>query len=447
MSEILRSELRLLYREPAAWIVLIVLALLGGFAVHYAGTVTAEQRAAQDVHVEAVAERLAAIERPVWAQHGEAPVVMPVEPTAILALGRLRLDPNYSQVSFWNNRNSLFDRYQTASPIALDAGGFDLTFLTALLVPLLIIALGYGVIASDRDNGRLRLAMSGGESASSLAGRRILLRALLIAFPVTLAAVIGAWTAGVSGSQWGSVALWIGIAWAYMAFWWALVALANTMSARAETIGVGLIVAWTLLVLVIPALSTALASSLYPPPSAIANIADTRRAEIDARSQISDEYRSYMHEHPELVPPEEEDAFLQRVTMGRRIVDRETAATAQAFAEAESAQHRVVGWAEYLTPSLAFQRIASDLAGTGDARHRAFRAQAEDFRLAFQAQLAEWALTDTRLDDADVADLDQFRFREPAFGGLAIPAAFWLLVTLLLGIAAIRRLARLSPVL
>ncbi|GEM_PF-4594849 len=445
MSELLRGEWRLLYRDPAAWIVLVVLAVLAGFAIHNAAAVTAEQREAQDLHVEQVAERLAEIERPVWAQHAEAPVVMPVEPTAVLALGRLRLDPNYSQVSFWIDRDTLFARYQTASPIALDAGSFDLTFLTALLVPLLIIALGYGVIASDRDNGRLRLAMSGGAPASSLAIRRIALRALTIALPVTAAAPIGAWSAGVSGEQWGAVAAWIGIAWGYMAFWWVLVGLANTIRARAEAIGVGLIVAWTFLVLVIPALSTALASSLYPPPSALANIAEARQSQIEARSRIGEEYREYMHDHPELVEPEEEDLFLRRVTMGRRIVDRETAPAAEAFAKASRAQRRVVGWAEFLTPSLAFQRIAGDLAGTGETRHRAFREQAEEFRMEFQAEQAQWALTDRRLDDADIAALDRFRFREPALGGLVIPFVFWLFVALLAGLAARRRFGRLSP--
>ena len=139
------------------------------------------------------------------------PIVLPPGPLAAFAAGQTDLQPYRTNATLFRRADSLFAFYQLQSPLSLLAGRFDLAFVITYLLPLLVIALSYNMIAMERERGTLALALAQPVTLRSLLRRKIAVRALLAAGAVV--AICGAaLLASGNGGQITRFSLWLAVA-------------------------------------------------------------------------------------------------------------------------------------------------------------------------------------------------------------------------------------------
>jgi ABC-2 type transport system permease protein len=234
--------------------------------------------------------------------------------TPILAdfsIGRSNIEPSTATVRMRHRSDTLFRNYQFDNPEALVRGRFDLSFVAIVIAPLLLIALSYGIFASDRDRGTAALVLAQAGSPLALLAARAFNRLVLVAAPLIGAGAM-LWAFGPNPDErLPSVLLWLGAALLGLCFWQAVILFINSLRVGAETAALSSVALWLLLVFAAPAVINASAQAMFPPPSRITQIVEARAAEIEATGV-------YQNDHPELAA----DTTLPLAEQYRRTVER-----------------------------------------------------------------------------------------------------------------------------
>lgn len=446
-ATVIGQDLRLLSRDGLALAVLAALFAALVFAVMSAREIAGAHAAGLAQEEAAIWQRQAELEGPVGPTQIRRPATLEPSPLSVLSLGRTRLDPAQAEVSFFARLDLMFRDYQIASPFALHAGAFDLSFVVVVIAPLLMIALGAGMVLSDHDSARLRMMMASQASPATILLARTLLRAGIIIVPIVAAAVIAAHLPA-GRPPLADLALWIGAALIYLALWQAVIAFANTLRVRADAASVGLIAMWAVWIFLIPAVTSATAAALHPPPSRAALVAQLRAAEAQGRESAPEDLIRFMHDHPELQAQGEAEIadWMRSNAMIRMRVEQALAGPAQAFETALQSQDAIARLAEFATPALAANRALADTAGTEEARHRAFRRQTQAFKADLQGMLTNAALGARSFTRAEADAAPRFAMDESAVPRNAWSMWFWLGIGALLFAWTARRAGRIMPI-
>ena len=94
------------------------------------------------------------------------PAVLPPSSLADFAVGHADLHPASAEISTWRNLSSVFGRYQFDNPTTLSSSSFDVAMVVILLMPLLMIAVSFDVLASERMRGSLAMVLGGTVAAT-----------------------------------------------------------------------------------------------------------------------------------------------------------------------------------------------------------------------------------------------------------------------------------------
>lgn len=384
--------------------------------------------------------------------NAEGLLTLPPAPLADIASGRADLDPRVAKASTFRKRHELFRHYEIDSPLALALGRFDLAFVVQTLLPLLVIALGYGLFAEERERGLDRLLAIQQVPAGRLLAARLLARSALILIPLGVAfASLQEYGASMmlDAPQRPLRLLWaFGLIVGYLAFWWALVAWVGTWRLREGQTLLTLLAAWVFLVLAIPALAGLLSRELHPPPSRFELIAAARSHEIDGIKRGQALLGDYAHDHPDLDPAAAADlpSWAGNLFLTSRLVDAAVAPVASRFDTALAAQATLVERWQFSTPALMLQRGLISAAGTDERRRTAFFRQAHDYLHVFRERSGRMMLDGQRLNGDRLRALPKFAFTEQdsaeVWPSVRTPlAVLWLLAAILL-LLAFRRAGR-----
>jgi len=368
------------------------------------------------------------------------PLILPAAPLLDLTIGRADLEPSLGAAGFFSRADTLFTNYELEGPLALANGRFDLAFVTVWLAPLLVIALGLSIASADRDSGQLRQQGAAPVGLRRVALGRAALRWGLVFVPVAIVAIGTALAAPPAPEKGVRLVLWLAVAGGYLLLWQAAILFASTLRVRQEALGAGLLMLWAMVVLVVPAFGSATAQALHPPPSRFTLIAEARAAEVAARQNAPELLNKYMHDHPELLGggSAEVESWVKTAAMTGRQVEAAIGPMLARFEQARERQRDVARSFELLSPALLAHRLLADAAGTGEARHAAFRQAATDFHREVKAKLTGAGLTGRKLRGAEVEALGTPARAEsaPAWA----PPLLLLLAALALALAAARRL-------
>lgn len=377
--------------------------------------------------------------------NAEGAIVLPPAPLADLASGRSDLDPRVARASTFTKQHELFQHYEIDSPIQLAMGRFDLAFVLQTLLPLLVIALGYGLFAEERERGLDRVLAVQQAPPRRLLAARLLARATLVGLPLLVGLLLlqGFGASAVDSPLRGprllaALALIAG----YLAFWWGLVAWVATWRLREGQTLLVLLATWVILVLAIPATAGLLARELHPPPSRFELIAAARSHEIAGIRRGEALIGEYVHDHPELDREAGADlpSWASNLFLTSRLVDEAVAPVSAAFDAALTAQGRLVERWQFATPALMFQRGLITAAGTDEQRRAAFIEQARTYLRSFRDETGRMMMAGQRLDAQALAQLPVFSFTEPTHSqtlrALRWPLlGLWSLAALLLALA------------
>ena len=454
LGTVLRHEWRLLRADRAVVVVLVLFIALAAYALATGERRASAHRSALERVAEAgrrtVAElrqqavdaerRLAApSDGPpeygprdpefVLAATRQRNVVLPPSPHEALAVGRTDLYPDvysvmtletainpYPQALPSKGAGLIFGRAieNVTSPRKLLVGPFDLLFLMVYGYPLLIIALTYNLLATEREEGTLALVLAQPIRLRTLVAAKIALRGALIVGLALLCPAIGiaAATGFAAPGDGTRLLLWTATVVLYGACWLALAAWVNASGRGSAHNAMVLAALWIVLVVVLPSALTLAATELHPVPPRIELVEAARRARNEARVTANEEAlrRQFLERHRDRIHDQASiyvamttivepapvgnpllDGFLARhpklagdrrftqmslyyllLAAQEEAVERRTEAVRGRIADSLDSRRAFLDRWAWLAPASLVQRVLRDAAGTGEARYRRF---------------------------------------------------------------------------
>jgi len=376
---------------------------------------------------------------------GAAAVIAP-RPLAWLATGESDVAPSTAKITL-TNRSSLFDHDEIVAPDKLALGNLDPAFVMVFLIPLLVLALGFDLVAIERERGTLRMLRAAPVSLPMIIVGKAVARGIFVgAFalvPLTLSILVFVPSLGLLSPF--SLTIVVVSLLAYIAFWLGIVALFNTWRLPSSTLAIVSVAFWVLFTLFWPGVVKTAVSAAWPAPSRVAAIVELRAEKVAIEKQSEEILSAYLRDHPELAP-KTTDEWQRGFILVQEQLDQRLAPTLTRFLERRAAQTRALETANVLSPPSLFDGILTSIAGTDRASHDQFVAQATAFQSSWFALNKEWTLQQKKLTPNDVRGLPSFQF-EPARGvGIAaVSMAKLLFVACIAWIVALARARRADP--
>jgi ABC-type transport system involved in multi-copper enzyme maturation permease subunit len=394
MLRLLKHDLRLLLRDRLALLVLAIGLAVTGLAVANGARWIDHLEDSRSAFLQRTkaeqAEYRAKFAGPEWTDvdSADAPYTtkrsfaFPLPVLADFTIGRSDIEPAMAEVRMGYRVDTLFRNYQIDNPERLQRGRIDLSFVAIVVAPLLLIALGYGMLASDRDSGTLRLIAAQAGGVGRLIAARSINRLALVLAPLLLGAAVLLLTGPSDPARTGAALLWLGAALAGIAFWWAVILLVNALRVTAETSAFILIAAWILLVFAAPPLINSAAQALNPPPSRMAQIVESRRAEQQATETYKNDHGTDGLE--ELQRVKDVIAQYQRISTAH---DRAIRPLNDAFERQRAAQQQAVRQAQWLSPPMTVSNTLAQIAGTDSEAYAGLKNAAFAYLADYQEAL------------------------------------------------------------
>ena len=362
-----------------------------------------------------------------------------------------------------------------AARASAELGGFeDLTSALAyqLFLPLLLIAIGHGLLTREREENTLAPLLAQGVTGIQLyAGKWIALAGLSLVLLLPLAGVCAA-AIGQGAAALAAAAV-LMLYTLYLLVWCSLILLVSSR-VRARSLALGILTLfWLASALIVPRLAVESARSAIPAPGKIETdlnmqaelraVGDGHNADTPAFQQLkADLLAQYDVTRPEDLPVNFRGIVAQTAEAGLTAVMNRHAEQRMALEAAQARSVAAFGW---LSPVVAVAAGSRALAGTDLATHHRFLRAAEAVRFDFvqglnRAHTERLAYLDdiNRNVDAEAsrrariaADnwnvLDEFSFRPAAatarLARASAPAAMlcvWLLLLSAMGILAVCRM-------
>lgn len=458
---------RVLWRDGRLPVALALIALLGMLSIALGA-----QRAAESERDRIAAE---AVDRDTFANQGAR------NPHSVAHFSRFAfrplsatatLDPGigaYAGSAVWMEAHYQDPANLRTAEDRVDLGRFaelSLAWLVQVLLPLLVIALGFDALAGERERGTWTLSLGSGATPGALVrGKALALvqvfgGALLGLLVLQIVASIALFDIPI-GELAARALTWVFANAVYLGVWIALTLAASLALSSTRATLVTLLAGWALLVLIVPRLAATLADTVAPAPTPAAFAADIRR-DLDegidghdpagARRAAFEQQvlAQYGKQTVEELPVSFAGLSLQESEdYGNRVFDRHHGQLAERY----RAQEHWRRAAAVLSPLPVLQHLSMAAAGTDIAHHIDFIAQAERKRREIVLVLNQDMIDKGAGQDFDyLADpalwrrtpefdyaLPSFARQAPRYAIDALILLLWLGLATLLLRAAIRR--------
>ncbi len=365
------------------------------------------------------------------------PATIPPGSLGDFAVGDADLQPASAEISPWRDLTSTFGRYQFDNPTTLSMGAFDVAFVIILLMPILMIAVSFDVLAKERSQGSLPVVLTSPISISSLVWTRLLYRNGLIWLMATGMMVFLAIVNDPGGDRFEKFGLWLGFSLVYAFFWLGLIAfcVARFRSAMG-TLG-AMLGCWLLLVVLIPATVTTAADALYPTPSRLALLSEIREMKGTANREVDEMTDGFLLDHPDLsVGDENLPSYFRAAFLSNVLIREATKPIVDEYDSARAGREQTIRWAQHLSPSIIARRALMITAGADLARQHRFQAQVRDSLADLADVVGPAVVSRNRITLTTFDQLKPFEFEEVTVRQIAIgliwPAGYLLIVSILL---------------
>lgn len=454
---IIRHDWRNLRADRTVWAIAAIMLVSVGYGVYngvawerFQRGVLAQVSAEERQRYDALRSGPGAAADTVGRRSGLRYATLPPGPLAVLGIGQSDLYPYYFKVST-AGKDTFLNNDEIENPVHLLSGRFDAAFVMLYLYPLVILALSYNLISSEKEAGTLSLALS-----QPIALGRIVLGKALLRFSLVVAlaaglALAGAALGGVNLTDYDSLArlaLWSAVVATYGLFWFALAVAVNAFGASSTTNAMALSGAWLALVLVIPSVLNVFAKVTHPVPSRVELVNALRTASRDATAEGSALLARYFEDHPDLVTANEAEIATASATSFavQEEVDRRVQPVLDEFNTQLDAQQTLLDRYRYLSPAILAQSALHDISGTSPARYKHFLKLTDRFHDDWKAWFTPRVIQRARIGPAEIGLIPSFQFEEENLGDIARHggiALFGLMLSAaIVGIAAFAALRR-----
>ena len=368
---------------------------------------------------------------------GEAPPALrPALGGLVLSVRQFTMLPHDIRVSV-DSRHLDARRSDVLTNPLLDSIGMpDFAVVVALLLPLSIIGLSYGLVQEAREQGVWRAVCAQSEAPWRVLWAGLLLRLLAVLGLALLASLLAfALDPGASAALFG---LWMLAVAAYCLIWIALAGVFNLLRVSAAACALGLLAVWLLTSFAVPAGLYRLAQAQEPAPSRLQAVIDIRGIQHQAEVHMEELLENWYSLNPEH-RPQSIDTHAWPVSFIPRFLeqDGEMVPLMTGFDHARSRRMEAIEPATWLSPGLALVLAGDRLAGADAAHHARYVEEVDRFEerwrdLLVPAVMSYRGLTGTDVDLLPEFDPEQLRHASGVAGLLAcLGSAAGLLVALL----------------
>lgn len=346
-------------------------------------------------------------------------VALPVRDGTAFAIGQSDLLPSVLGVGVMNAARLPQDRYGFENPLHLLTGRFDLAVYIILVIPLIVLVLAFDILSSERESGTMVLVLSQPIHLRSWILGKLTARAVLIAVLALGIPLIGLALAQPRSFQSSvPVVLWALLVTGYTGIWLAVATLINLGRSGSGTNAFLLVASWISFVVVAPALLQVAAAARYPVPSRMDAIMASRDNPRDYFPAIPALARAWYERQPQLATTKYNaasvvESFPAGLFLVQEDMDRQAASRTAGTEQQISRQRAFVSKLAWISPAIALKQGLEAIAGTGTARHQAFRLQVQEFRAQWRAYFATSILHALPHSIARHDSLPHFRFQEP----------------------------------
>lgn len=406
---LLKFELLQYFRNRILWIILLLIStltllslFLGNQRVQQKHTVIEQlQQADEAFYAErkVLLKRVEAgeVEIEQWWQDPSNPLVIAAfgasgkhvflepAPLSLLAKGQSDILPYYGKVrmsAMIKLRDNVFE-----NPVSQLKGTFDFAFVLIWLIPLMIIALSYNLLSSEREMGTMKILMSLPVSESKILLAKVIFRLILITSPIIITVIVGLFLFNIA-ITWSEIWKLSYSILFYCVFWFSLCTILNLTKLNSAANAVVLFGLWMVFLLIIPSVINLLANSLHPVPSRAIWITEQRaiqqETEEESHQILADFYEVNPREIDDSEVPGFYDNWNRRFLMLDVIREREKVAIKQ-FENPKQAQKRFVERAQFLSPPMMMNHFIERLAGTDSEQLKALNLKMEAFQKEWNA--------------------------------------------------------------
>lgn len=332
---------------------------------------------------------------------------------AHLSVGQRDLQPYYEKV----RRGFMFAEAGgsvISHPARLAAGNTDLAFVMIYLLPLLIIAFHYNLVAQDRESGTYALLRVQRGRLSSIITARLLFRFVVLSVPVLLINVTGLLIVPSPGRlPFAEGACWLLVILAYQFFWFGLCYSIVRLQRSSVATALIMMSTWLLLLVVLPALINIFIAWKHPVPLR-ADLASYERAVSEEvwempRGPLMD---SFYHYHPQY-------RHLRRVSdtaeYGSKrfaayydLLERRVLEKATALEDAIRERNRLNREIAAFDPALLAQQLLNKLAATGWEDQDRYQQRVRTYRGQWKNFLNEFIVREQQLTASDFRQFPVF---------------------------------------
>ena len=281
------------------------------------------------------------------------------------------------------------------SSLLVRFGQLTPAFVLQTIAPLLLIFIGFGIVARERERQTLRQLFAHGAGPRDVFVGKSLALSLVAAIMLLPALLALAWLVIAEAAPVGAALVLFGGFAVYLAIWVLIVAIASTVASSARTALLTLIGVWALVVVLFPRLAPDVALGSYPLKTRIETdiaIAEDLRRMGDSHNPDDPFFaafktrtlKQYGVERIEDLPVN----FRGLVAMeGEALTSKLFDNYANLQFDGQHAQSSLVDGFGVASPAIAIRRLSMSASGTDLEGHRRFLAQAEAYRFAIVQQL------------------------------------------------------------
>lgn len=337
---------------------------------------------------------------------------------ALLSIGQSDIYPYYFGMTGLAKQQLIANEIQ--NPLNLLIGKLDFAFFIIYLLPLLIIALSFDLLSSEKEKGTLRLLQTYHVSIYKVILYKMMFRYATLNVWILICLLCCLLPADVfllKGSVLSGLILLNILIMAYSLFWFGLAFFINT-SAQSSSTRNGIIMTgfWLLFLFIIPALINMVITVFQPVPSQVSLITKSREAAQQANAESTKLLADYYQDHPELAMLDSDtasqakvDDFWFKFLAVKDNVEKKTGPVQQDFDEKLQTQQALVTQFRFLSPALIMSESLNDLSGTNLRRYNQLFDAVETFFQTWKDYILPRIFKKQKLVSDDFDQLPQFQ--------------------------------------
>jgi ABC-2 type transport system permease protein len=299
------------------------------------------------------------------------------------------------------------------SPVQLLFGSFDLAFVIIYLLPLLIIAFSFNVLAAERESGTLKLLASQPIRIRTWVLQKLALRFfwLILCITITLLIVFAIFSFDFSSNGSALVSLLVYII-VYALFWFVLAFVTNIWIHSSAKNAIALIGFWVIFVLLSPSILNQLSNSIYPMPSRTLMLNQMRTLKAEATKKQDEILDNYLRDHPEYAINDSTQTrnFYHSYMATQNLVKEELRPVVEKFETQLKKQQQWAYTFSWLSPALTVQNALNGLAGTSEKDYQEFRYQSLAFAEEWRNHFIPFMFNNQEFKKSDYKNIPAFAY-------------------------------------